>query len=99
MVELEATTGGTGLGEVAQRAGRQVVDDVDDVALGDEPIDEVRADEPGAPDDQRVHGSDVGWAPSTSVVPAATTPVSPTMLSHTVAASWTTPMTTERSTW
>ena len=41
-----------GVGEVAQRAGRQVVDDVDGLALGDQPLDEVGADEPGAADDE-----------------------------------------------
>ena len=43
---------GAGVGEVAERPGRQVVDDVDRLALGDQTLDEVRPDEPGTADDQ-----------------------------------------------
>ena len=54
-VDLQRAAGGAGVGEVGQRAGGQVVDDVDGVILGEQPIDEVRAEEPGAADDEHVH--------------------------------------------
>jgi hypothetical protein len=44
--------GGPGIGQVGERPGGQVVDDVDRLALDDEPVDEVGADEPGPADDE-----------------------------------------------
>ena len=40
-----------------ERAAREVVDDVDLPALGEQAVDERRADEPGAAGHQRLHGS------------------------------------------
>ena len=40
---------------LASDAGRQVVDDVDVAALGEQPVDERRADEPGAAGDHHAH--------------------------------------------
>ena len=51
---------GSGLGQVGQRAARQVVDHVDAVALGQQPVDERRADEPGAAGDQCLHPALLG---------------------------------------
>ena len=42
--------------EVRQPAGREVVDDVDLVAVRDEGVDEVGADEAGAAGDEGLHG-------------------------------------------
>ena len=53
LVEGELVAGvGPGLGQVGQRAGREVVDHVDGVALGQQPVDEGGADEAGAAGDQ-----------------------------------------------
>ena len=59
MVELRArrSTTARAVGQVAERARGEVVDDVDEVALGQQPVDQVRADEPGAADDEHVHGA------------------------------------------
>ena len=46
---------GPGRGQVGQRPARQVVDHVDGMALGQEPVDQVRADEPGTAGHQRPH--------------------------------------------
>ena len=56
-VEREAAIGlsARASARFAERAGREVVDDVDAPALGEEPVDERRADEPGAAGDQRLH--------------------------------------------
>ena len=43
-----------GVREVGERSGRKVVDNLDHGAVGDEPIDEVRPDEPGTADDEHV---------------------------------------------
>ena len=43
------------VGEVGERAGREVVDDVDVAALGEQPVDERRADEAGPARDERSH--------------------------------------------
>ena len=45
VVEAQRAARGAGVGEVGERPGRQVVDDVDLVALGEEAVDEVRPDE------------------------------------------------------
>ena len=44
-----------GVGEVRERAGRQVVDDVDVPALGEQPVGERGADEPGSAGHERLH--------------------------------------------
>ena len=59
------------VGQVGQRAGRQVVDDVDRVALGQQPVDEVRADEAGATGDERAHQTGSGTLTSSDgAIPA-----------------------------
>ncbi len=44
-----------GVGQVGQRTGREVVDDVDLVALGQEPVDQVRTDEARAAGHEGAH--------------------------------------------
>ena len=51
-VDLQRAAGRTRLGKVGERAGGEIVDDVDGVALGDQAIDQVGTEEPGATDDQ-----------------------------------------------
>ena len=52
-VEGEPAVGhGPGRAEVGQRTGREVVDHVDLLPLGQEALDEAGADEPGAPGDE-----------------------------------------------
>src|SRR4051794_25769915 len=63
--------------QVRQRSGRQVVDDVDGVTLGPQPVDERAADEPGAAGDQRLHGATRGTRAPRRSAPAATTSPSP----------------------
>ncbi len=55
LVEAEAAAAPARLAEVGQRAGRQVVDDVDGVALGQQAVDQRRADEAGPAGDERPH--------------------------------------------
>ena len=74
---------GAGVGEVGQRPGGQVVDDVDGATLGDQPLDEVRADEPGAADDQHAAGRrrhSAGWGTRLSATrsPSEILPSAPT---------------------
>ena len=45
------------VGQVGQRPGRQVVDHVDGMALGQQPVDEVRADEAGSAGHHRLHAA------------------------------------------
>ena len=59
-VDLQRATGGACVGEVRQRTARQVIDNVDRVAFGDETIDQVRTEEPGATDDHDVHVESAG---------------------------------------
>ena len=55
-VEREAVAGQrAGVGEVPERAGREVVDDVDAPALGEQPVDERGTDEAGAAGHQGFH--------------------------------------------
>src|SRR3546814_8741956 len=74
LVEREVVRAvGAGLGQVGQVAAREVVDHVDAVALGEEPVDERRADEAGAAGDEGLHDWASGrrtperWAPSSTV--------------------------------
>ena len=61
---------GPGLGQVGERAAREVVDDVDAVALGEQAVDQGRPDEPRPAGDQCPHQpssgirTPVSWAPS-----------------------------------
>ena len=50
---------GAGRRQVAERPGREVVDDVDRAALGDQALDEVGADEAGATDDEHPTGAPI----------------------------------------
>ena len=78
-----------GVGEIAERAGRQVVDDVDLPALGEQPVGERRTDEPGAAGDERSHTCTPGGgtrAPE-SFEPAATTAPAPITLRSLAVAS------------
>ncbi len=67
---------GPGVGQVGQGAGGQVVDHVDGVALGQEPVDQGRADEAGPAGDQRAHGQTPATirSPSMTVPDAVTAP-------------------------
>ena len=75
---------GPGRGQVGQRAGREVVDDVDGVALGQQPVDEVRAEEPGAADDEDPHAG-IGRRVWLRLSPASTTASTPRTTSTSVA--------------
>src|SRR5262249_302538 len=93
-----------GIGEVGERAGRQVVDHVDGAAFGQQPIDEGRADEAGSPGYEdtagvwfRAHGGS-GKRPSTSAVLARTWWSWPTTELTTTAPLPTLPATMEAST-
>ena len=95
-VDLQRTTGSTGIGEIGQRAARQVVDDVDGVAFGDETIDQVRTEKPGATDDQYVHVESAGGRNSPDTCsPDSTRPCRPTTASGDIAPLPILPMTTE----
>src|SRR5207248_6164468 len=67
-VEGEVVVGvGARVGEVDERAARQVVDHVDRVPLGEEAIDERRPDEAGASGDERPHRG----APASTLTPSS----------------------------
>ena len=55
MVDLELAADRTCRGEVGEAPRRQVVDDVDRLTVGEQPIDQVRTDEPGSSDDDDAH--------------------------------------------
>ena len=57
--------------QVGPLAGRQVVDDGHPIAAFDKLIDEVRADEAGAPSDNAVHDGREGYDPARAGVPPA----------------------------
>ena len=48
------------IGQVREASGREVVDDVDLVTLGQQPVDEVRPDEARATRDERAHQTGSG---------------------------------------
>ena len=59
--------------QVGQRAGGEVVDDVDPVAFGQQPVDEVRADEPGSPGHHHSHRRPLPRSPVVIAAPSAGT--------------------------
>ena len=67
---------GPGVGQVGQGAGRQVVDHVDGMSLGQQPVDQGRTDEPGPAGDQRAHRQTPAAtrSPSMTVPDAVTAP-------------------------
>ena len=98
-VDLQRATGRACIGQVGQGSAREIVDDVDRVALGNQPIDQVRTQEPGASDNQYVHvGSMAGRNSSEMDSPGATWPCRPSTLRVTFARSPTLPITTEFAT-
>src|SRR5688572_11247286 len=74
MMDLQRAAGRAGVGEVAETARRQVVDDVDGLATCQQAVHEVRSDESCPAYDQRLHtrpfSKGSGSQPSCSPSPA-----------------------------
>ena len=86
-MEGESTIGQRpGRREVGERATRQIVDHVDAPVLGEQPVDEGRADESRAARDQRLHAGapysrSAGTRPPEIRVPDGMVTPSPTIVS------------------
>src|SRR5205823_7014109 len=69
---------GAGGGQVGERSGREIVDHVHRMTLGEQSIDECAPDEPGSAGDERLHESADGTRADLRLEPAAINSPSPT---------------------